>query len=93
MLFETTETSRSGEMAALLIDHRTSTASKDRFRLDAGLVTHELGLPPDMSWQELKRGIVYSVVERGAVDDIGRTPTTLQHRCGSWCVTLEDVAQ
>ena len=39
MLFEAAGTGRAGKMAARLIDHRRSTALKDGFRIDAGLVT------------------------------------------------------
>jgi hypothetical protein len=96
VLFEMTETSWSGEIAARLIDQKTSTAitaSKDGFTVDAELVAHGLGLSPDVFWRELKCGIVYSVVERGEGDDIGRTRITFRYRSRTWCVTLEGVVQ
>jgi hypothetical protein len=84
------------EMAARLMDQKRSpaiTASKDGFTVDAELVAQELGIPPDVFWQELKRGIVYDVVERGEGEDIGRTRLTFRYRSRSWCVTLEGEAQ
>ena len=76
MLFEAVATGRAGKIEERLMEQKRSTAiavSKDGFTVDAELVAHELGLPPDMFWQELKRGIVYGVVERGEGDDSGRT--------------------
>ena len=92
MLFELSATGRPGEMAPRLTDRKGSTAitaSKDGFTVDAELVAQELGLPVAVFWQELKRGIVYNVVERGEGDDIGRTRLTFRYRSRSWCVTLE----
>ena len=45
---------------------------------------------PDAFWREMKRGIVYGVVERGEGEDAGRTRLTFRYRARSWSVTLED---
>jgi hypothetical protein len=94
--FKLAATGRPGEMAARLMDQKGSTgitASKDGYTVDAELVAEEFGLTPDVFWQELKRGIVYGVVERGEGADMGRTRLTIRYRSRSWCVTLEGVAQ
>ena len=96
MLFEAAATGRPGEIEERLMEQKGSTAitaSKDGFTVDAELVAKEFGLPPDVFWQELKRGIVYGVVERGEGDDIGRTRLTFRYRSRTWCVTLEGVVR
>lgn len=96
MLFESATAGRPGEMAARLMDQKRSTAitvSNDGFTVDAELVAQKLGLPPDVFWQELKRGIVYGVAERGEGDDTGRTRLTFRYRSQAWCVTLEGGVQ
>jgi hypothetical protein len=83
-------------MAAHSTGGKGSTAnavSKDGFIVDVELVAQELGLVPVVFWQELKRGIVYCVVERGEGVDIGRTRLTLRYRSRVWCATLEGVVQ
>ena len=96
MLIDAATTGRPEEIAVRSIDRNGATAitvSKDGFTVDAEFVAQELGLSPDVFWQELKRGIVYSVVERGDGADIGRTRLTFRYRSRTWCVTLEGVAQ
>lgn len=63
-------------------------ASEDGFTVEAELIAAKLGLTPDAFWRELKRGVVYSVVERGEGDDCGRTRLTFRYRARSWSVTL-----
>ena len=41
------------------------TLSEDGFVVEAEFVAGKLGLSPDAFWREMKRGIVYGVVERG----------------------------
>jgi hypothetical protein len=65
----------------------------DGFIVEAELVAGKLGLSPDTFWREMKRGIVYGVVERGEGEDTGRTRLTFRYRARSWTVTLEDVQQ
>jgi hypothetical protein len=62
--------------------------SEDDFVVDVTLVAGKLGLSPDAFWQEMQRGIVYGVVERGEGDDAGRTRLTFRYRSRSWTVTL-----
>jgi len=69
------------------------THSEDGFVIDAKLVAGKLGLSPDAFWQEMKRGVVYSVVERGEGEDTGRVRLTVRYRARSWSITLEDMAQ
>ncbi len=96
MLFEPATPGRPGGTAAHSMDRTGSTAiavSKDGFTVDAELVAQELGLEPGVFWQELKRGIVYGVVERGEGADVGRTRLTFRYRSRTWCVTLEGLVQ
>jgi hypothetical protein len=41
----------------------------------------------------MKRGVVYSVVERGEGEDTGRMRLTIRYRAQSWSTTVEDVAE
>ena len=63
--------------------------SADDFIVAAEMAAEKLGLSPDTFWGELKRGIVYGVVERGEGDDAGRTRLTFRYRARSWSVILE----
>ena len=47
------------------------TYSEAGFTVDAKLVAGKLGLSLDAFWREVRRGIVYGVVERGEGDDAG----------------------
>ena len=67
--------------------------SEDEFTVDAEIVAAKLGLSPDLFWQEVKRGIVYSVVERGEGEDAGRVRLTFRYGARSWSITLEDTVQ
>ena len=69
------------------------TLSVDGFTVEAEMVARELGLSPDAFWQEIKRGIVYGVVERGEGEDAGRVRLTFRYRARSWSVTLKDTVQ
>jgi hypothetical protein len=69
------------------------TRSADGFVVDAELVAGQLGLLPDAFWQEMKRGVVYSVVERGEGDDAGRVRLSVRYRARSWSITLEETAR
>ena len=83
-------------VSLLLLDQGSSDAIKhveDGFVVDAKLVADKLGLSPDAFWREMKRGIVYGVVERGEGDDAGRMRLTFRYRARSWSMTLEDMAQ
>jgi hypothetical protein len=67
--------------------------SEDSFTVDARIVAGKLGLSPEVFWREVKRGIVYGVVERGEGEDAGRLRLTLRYRARSWSTTLEDTGQ
>ena len=62
------------------------------FVVDAEVIAPKLGLPVQEFWRELKRGIVYSTVERREGKDAGRMRLTFRYRSRSWSVALEDVA-
>jgi hypothetical protein len=70
--------------------HREITCSEDGFVVDAELVARKFGLSPDKFWQEVRRGIVYGVVERGEGEDAGRVRLTLRYRDRAWSTTLEE---
>jgi hypothetical protein len=67
--------------------------SEDGFVVEAELVAEKLGLSPDDFWREVKRGIVYGVVERGEGEDAGRTRLTFRYRARSWSVTVDEMAK
>jgi hypothetical protein len=71
----------------------TITHSEDGFVVDAKLVAGKLGLSADAFWQEMKRGVVYGVVERGEGEDAGRMRLTIRYRAQSWSMILEETAQ
>jgi Family of unknown function (DUF6522) len=78
----------------LLVDQSSFNAitySETGFTVDAELVAGKLGLSPEAFWREMRRGIVYGVVERGEGDDAGHTRLTFRYRARSWSVTLEDL--
>jgi hypothetical protein len=78
------------------MDRESSAAvihSGDGFTVDAEFVAGKLGLSPEAFWREVKRGIVYGVVERGEGEDSGRMRLTLRYRARSWSTTLEDCVQ
>lgn len=67
-------------------------ASDDGFVVEAELISEKLGLTPEDFWREVKRGLVYSVVERGEGDDRGRTRLSFRYRARCWSVILEEVS-
>ncbi len=78
------------------MDHRHTdavTLSADGFTVEAEMVAGELGLSPEAFWREIKRGIVYGVVERGEGEDTGRVRLTFRYRARSWSVTLKEPVQ
>ena len=78
------------------MDRNSSAAvshSEDGFTVDAEFIAGKLGLSPEIFWREVKRGIVYGVVERGEGDDAGRVRLTFRYRARSWSITLEDTVQ
>jgi hypothetical protein len=61
--------------------------------VDAQAAADGLGLPVEVFWEEVKRGLVFSVVERGEGADAGRMRLTLRYRSKSWStIRQHDIA-
>lgn len=81
------------EAGDYFIDRQSSNAitlSEDGVFVEAEFVSGKLGLTPDAFWREMKRGVVYGVVERGEGSDAGLMRLTFRYRARSWSVTLEE---
>lgn len=63
------------------------------YTVPANVLAEGFGLTADALWREMKRGIVYGVVERGEDEDAGRTRLTFRYRARSWSMTLEETAR
>ena len=61
----------------------------DAATVEAGYLAAKLGLSVDRLRAEMRRGIVYGVVERGVGADAGRLRLTFRHRARSWTVVVE----
>jgi Family of unknown function (DUF6522) len=61
----------------------------DEATVEAGLLAAKLGLSVDRLRAEMRRGIVYGVVERGVGEDTGRLRLTSGYRARSWTVVVE----
>jgi hypothetical protein len=61
----------------------------DEATIEAGVLASKLGLPLDRLRAEMRRGIVYGIVERGVGEDAGRLRLTFRHRARSWTVVVE----
>jgi len=57
--------------------------------IEAGHLAAKLGLSLDRLRAEMRRGIVYGVVERGVGEDAGRLRLTFRYRARSWTVVVE----
>jgi Family of unknown function (DUF6522) len=57
--------------------------------IEAGHLAAKLGLSVDRLRAEMRRGIVYGVVERGVGEDAGRLRLTFRYRARSWTVVVE----
>jgi hypothetical protein len=57
--------------------------------IDAGYLAPKLGLSPRQLIDEMRRGIVYGVVETGVAEDEGRTRLTFRYRARAWRVVVE----
>ncbi len=55
----------------------------------AGHLAAKLGLSVDRLRAEMRRGIVYGVIERGVGEDAGRLRLTVRYRARSWTVVVE----
>lgn len=52
--------------------------------IDAAFLADRLGLSEGMLRQEMRRGIVYQVTERGTGEDEGRLRITFRYRARRW---------
>jgi hypothetical protein len=74
------------------------TIRNDEVTIDADYLAEKLGLSTDRLRAEMRRGIVYGLVERGVGNDAGRLRLTFRYRVRSWTVvvqpggTLDEVA-
>jgi predicted ArsR family transcriptional regulator len=70
----------------------------DEVTIDADYLAEKLGLSTNRLRAEMRRGIVYGLVERGVDNDAGRLRLTFRYRAHSWTVvvqpegTLDEVA-
>ena len=64
-------------------------AQDDAATVQAGFLAAKLGLSVDRLRAEMRRGIVYGVVERGVGEDAGRLRLTVRYRARSWTVVVE----
>jgi hypothetical protein len=61
----------------------------DDVTIEATYLAARLGLPEDRLQTEMRRGIVYSVVERGIGEDAGRLRLTFRYRARAWTVVVQ----
>jgi len=61
----------------------------EQITIEAGYLAAKLGLSVDQLQAEMRRGIVYGVVERGIGEDAGRLRLTFRYRARSWTVVIE----
>jgi hypothetical protein len=55
----------------------------------ASYLAVRLGLPVDRLRAEMRRGIIYSVVERGVGEDAGHLRLTFRYRARAWTVVVQ----
>jgi hypothetical protein len=60
------------------------TFSDEGVEIDATLAAEKLGLSPELFWQNMQKGRVYGLVERGESEDAGRVRITLRYRSRTW---------
>jgi hypothetical protein len=61
----------------------------DDITVEASYLAARLGLSVDQLRTEMRRGIIYSVVERGTGEDAGRLRLTFRYRARAWTVVVE----
>ena len=61
----------------------------EQITIEAGYLAAKLGLSVDLLRVEMRRGIVYGVVERGIVEDAGRLRLTFRYRAHTWTAVVE----
>jgi hypothetical protein len=65
------------------------TIGNDEVTVDADYLAERLGLSTDRLRADMRRGIVYGLVERGVGNDAGRLRLTVRYRARSWTVVVE----
>src|SRR6266699_2221970 len=61
----------------------------DDVTVEASYLAARLGLPVERFRAEMRRGIIYSVVERGMGEDAGRLRLTFRYRARAWTVVVQ----
>ncbi|HME28053.1 MAG TPA: DUF6522 family protein [Acetobacteraceae bacterium] len=61
----------------------------DDVMIEACYLAAQLGLSVDRLRAEMRRGIIYSVVERGMGEDAGRLRLTFRYRAHTWTVVVQ----
>ena len=61
----------------------------DDVTVEATYLATRLGLPVDRLRTEMRRGIIYSVVERGVGEDAGQLRLTFRYRTRAWRVVVQ----
>jgi hypothetical protein len=61
----------------------------DNVMIEASYLAARLGLSVDQLRAEMRRGIIYSVVERGIGEDAGRLRLTFRYRARTWTVVVQ----
>ena len=61
----------------------------DDVMVEACYLAAQLGLSVDRLRAEMRRGIIYSVVERGMGEDAGRLRLTFRYRAHTWTVVVQ----
>ena len=61
----------------------------DDATIEAGFLAAKLGLSVDRLRAEMRRGIIYGIVERGIGEDAGRLRLAVRYRARSWTVVVE----
>jgi len=61
----------------------------DEVTVEASYLAARLGLSVDRLRAEMRRGIIYSVVERGMGEDAGRLRLTFRYRAHAWTVMVQ----
>jgi hypothetical protein len=61
----------------------------DDVTVEAAYLAARLGLSVARLRAEMRRGIVYSVVERGVGEDTGRLRLTFRYRARAWTVVVQ----
>jgi len=57
--------------------------------VEAGYLAARLGLSVARLRAEMRRGIVYSAVERGVAEDAGRLRLTVRYRARAWMMVVQ----